>query len=188
MGRYRKYKSDKALREMVEAYFASISRERVVKEMYNTGQRDEYGHWIYEWRPVTSDAGVYMRERVYDIPPTVGGLCAFLRISRDTWNRYCDRERYPQFAETTEWAREQLLAWREQQLLVRGGKQIRGLLFDLQANYGLSERRTVELGPKAAKAVASGAAAMPLREREALLKEIAAEFSEGGHGEPDAGE
>lgn len=183
MGRYRKYKSDKALREMVETYFASISRERIVKELYNTGQKDAWGHWIYELRPVTSDAGVYMRERVYDIPPTVGGLCAFLNISRDTWNRYCDRERYPQFAETTEWAREQLLAWREQQLLVRGGKQIRGLLFDLQANYGLSEKRTVELGPKAAQAVASGAAAMPLREREALLKEIAREFSEGGGSE-----
>lgn len=183
MGRYRKYKSDKELRRMVETYFASISRERIVTELVNTGRKDAWGHWEYELRPVTNDAGVYMRERVYDIPPTVGGLCAFLNISRDTWNRYCDRERYPQFAETTEWAREQLLAWREQQLLVRGGKQIRGLLFDLQANYGLSEKRTVELGPKAAQAAAAGAAAMPLQEREALLKEIAREFSEGGDSE-----
>lgn len=187
MGRYRKYKSDKALREMVEMYFASISRERIVTELYNTGKKDAWGHWKYELRPVTSDAGVYMRERVYDIPPTVGGLCAFLNISRDTWNRYCDRERYPQFAETTEWAREQLLAWREQQLLVRGGKHIRGLLFDLQANYGLSEKKTIELGPKAAQAAAAGAASMPLQEREALLKEIASEFG-GGHGGPEAGE
>ena len=169
---------------MVETYFASISRERIVTELVNTGCKDAWGHWAYELRPVTNDAGVYMRERVYDIPPTVGGLCAFLNISRDTWSRYCDRERYPQFAETTEWAREELLLPPGQQLLLlRGGKHIRGLLFDLQANYGLSEKKTIELGPKAAQAAAAGAAAMPLQEREALLKEIAREFSEGGDSE-----
>ena len=32
MGRYRKYRTDKALREMVEAYFRSISREKLVME------------------------------------------------------------------------------------------------------------------------------------------------------------
>lgn len=87
MGRYRKYRSDKALREMVEGYFASISREKIVCEAYNTGQKDGWGHFITEWRPVTNEQGVYMREREYVIPPTVGGLCAYLRISRDTWAR-----------------------------------------------------------------------------------------------------
>ena len=87
MGRYRKYRSDKALREMVEGYFASISREKIVCEAYNTGQKDGWGHFITEWRPVTNELGVYMREREYVIPPTVGGLCAYLRISRDTWAR-----------------------------------------------------------------------------------------------------
>ena len=79
MGRYRKYRSDKALREMVEGYFASISREKIVCEAYNTGQKDGWGHFITEWRPVTNELGVYMREREYVIPPTVGGLCAYLR-------------------------------------------------------------------------------------------------------------
>lgn len=139
MGRYRKYRSDKALREMVEGYFASISREKIVCEAYNTGQKDGWGHFITEWRPVTNELGVYMREREYVIPPTVGGLCAYLNISRDTWARYCDREENPQFAETTEWAREQLLAWRESELLRRPGKRLRGLIFDLRANYGVSE-------------------------------------------------
>lgn len=185
MGRYRKYKSDKELRRMVEAYFASISREKLVMEMYNTGTRDSWGHFIFEWRPVNTDEGTPMRERQFYVPPTVGGLCAFLNISRDTWERYCDREANPQFTETTEWAREQLLAWREKELLLRGGKQIRGLLFDLQANYGLSEKRTVELGPKAAQAVAQRAN-IPLSERENLLKEIAAEF--GGADGAEAGE
>lgn len=142
MGRYRKYRSDKALREMVEGYFASISREKIVCEEYNTGQKDSWGHFILEWRPVTNEQGVYMREREYIIPPTVGGLCDYLKVSRDTWARYCNREENPQFAETCEWAREQLLAWREKELLRRPGKQLRGLLFDLQANYGMSEKQT----------------------------------------------
>lgn len=139
MGRYRKYRSDRALRGMVEGYFKSISREKIVQEACNTGQKDARGHFITEWRPVTNNQGVTMREREYLIPPTVGGLCAYLNISRDTWARYCDRTENPQFAETTEWAREQLLAWREKELLRRSGKHIRGLLFDLRANYGVSE-------------------------------------------------
>lgn len=146
MGRYRKYRSDKALREMVEGYFASISREKIVCEAYNTGQKDGWGHFITEWRPVTNEQGVYMREREYVIPPTVGGLCAYLNISRDTWARYCDREENPQFAETTEWAREQLLAWRECELLRRPGKHLRGLIFDLRANYGVSEDAAARSG------------------------------------------
>ena len=47
MGRYRKYRTDKALREMVEAYFRSISREKLVMEALYlrvaTGQRPERG-------------------------------------------------------------------------------------------------------------------------------------------------
>lgn len=172
MGRYRKYKSDKALREMVEMYFDHISRDVLIREEYNTGKKDPWGHWIYEMRAVTDDKGNIMHEREFVIPPTVGGLCAFLQISRDTWARYCDHAENPQFAETTEWAREQLLAWREMQLLRRGGKQLRGLIFDLQANYGLSEKTTVELGPRAAKAVAAGRG-MAAEERQELIRALA---------------
>ena len=141
VGRYRKYRSDQALRKAVKGYFDSISREKTVMEAYNTGQKDSWGHFVLEWRPVTSEQGVHMREREYVIPPTVGGLCAYLEISRDTWNRYCDKAENPQFAETCEWAREQLLAWREKELLRRPGKQLRGLIFDLQVNYGMSEKQ-----------------------------------------------
>ena len=176
MGRYKKYRSDKVLREIVELYFAHISRDVFIQEEVNTGKRDGFGHWIYELRIATDDQGNAMHRREYVEPPTVGGLCAFLQISRETWRQYCDKELNPQFAETTEWAREQMLAWRERELLVRGGKMIRGLIFDLQANYGLSEKRTVELGPRAAKAVAAGK--MNSEEREAMLREIAGEFGD----------
>lgn len=140
MGRYKKYRSDKALREAVEGYFDSISRVRTVMEAYNTGEKDAWGHFIPEWRPVTNAKGEPMKEREYVIPPTAGGLCAHLEISRETWAKYCDKSLNPQFAETTEWAREQLLSWREKELMLRPGKDVKGLLFDLQVNYGVGRK------------------------------------------------
>lgn len=140
MSRYKKYRSDKALREAVEGYFDSISRVRTVMEAYNTGEKDAWGHFIQEWRPVTNAKGEPMQDREYVIPPTAGGLCAYLKISRDTWAKYCDKRLNPQFTETTEWAREQLLFWREKELMIRPGKDVKGLLFDLQVNYGIGSK------------------------------------------------
>ena len=181
MSRYKKYRSDKALREAVTAYFDSISRIRTVMEVYNTGEKDKWGHFIQEQRPVTNARGEAMTEREYVIPPTVGGLCGYLGISRDTWAAYCSREANPQFAETTAWAREILRGYLEGQLLTRSGKDLKGVIFSLQNNYGMSEKKTVELGPKAAEVVVKAGAA----EREALLRKIAEEF--GGDGSDDGG-
>ena len=176
MSRYKKYRSEKALREAVEAYFDSISRIRDVMEAHNTGKKDRWGHFIVEWRPVTNAKGETMTEREYVIPPTVGGLCAHLKISRDTWANYCDREQNPQFAETTEWAREQLRRYLEDQLMERSGKDLKGVIFSLQNNYGMSEKRTVELGEKAAQAVASAGSV----DREAILRRLTEELANDG--------
>lgn len=140
VAREKKYKTDTALRRAVEGYFDSISRTRTVMEAYNTGEKDAWGHFVQELREVRNDAGAAVTEREFVIPPTVGGLCAFLGISRETWARYCDGEENPQFRETARWAREQLLAWREKELLTRPGKDVKGVLFDLQVNYGMNER------------------------------------------------
>ena len=147
ISRYKKYRSEKALREAVEAYFDSISRVREVMEAYNTGKKDSWGHFIQELRPVTNAKGETMQEKEYVIPPTVGGLCEHLQISRDTWAKYCDRALNPQFEDTTAWAREQLLSWREKELMTRPGKDVKGLLFDLRVNYGIREKsRDAEFG------------------------------------------
>jgi hypothetical protein len=181
VGRYKIYRSDKALREAVEGYFSSISRLEPVMEARNTGEKDAWGHWVYEWAAVHNDDGAPIYRREYAVPPTVGGLCQYLDISRDTWERYCDSEANPQFAETTRWARERLLAWREEQLLTRDGKTIRGLIFDLQANYGMREQAAP--AQERGKPQAAAPEAMPLQERERLLREIAAQFGGNGGGE-----
>lgn len=181
-GRYRKYRTDKALRSAVESYFKSISRERVVKECYNTGQKDGWGHFVYEWRAVTTDDGALMIERVFFVPPTRGGLIDYLKISRDTWWRYCDHEENPQFAETTEWAEEQLLAWREKELLKRPGKMLRGLEVDLNANYGYGAK--IAAGGKA-EDKKPAKPPMSLGEKLSILKEIGAAVDFGEDGGPD---
>lgn len=177
MGRYKKYRSDKALREAVEGYFASISRIRPIMEERRTGEKDKYGHFVTEWVPVLDGRGVKMKEREFVQPPTAGGLCAWLGISRDTWAQYCG---LPQFEETTTWARETLRLYLEQQLLTREGKNLQGVIFSLQNNYGYAEKKTVELGPQAVQAVARAGGA---REREALLRKIAEEIDGGNDGE-----
>lgn len=140
MGRSKKYNTALVLRRALEDYFDSISRVRQVMEERNTGERDKYGHAVMELVPVQNSKGEIMTEREYVIPPTVGGLCQHLGISRVTWSQYCNGERNPQFVEVTTWAREQLLAWREHELMTRPGRDLPGVMFDLQMNYGMSEK------------------------------------------------
>lgn len=185
MGRYRTYRADKELRRMVEVYFRSISREKLVMEAYNTGQKDGWGHFILKWRPIVDLNGVYIREVEYVLPPTVGGLCRFLGISRSTWAEYCKE---PKFRETTEWAREQMLAWREEQLLRRPGKMLKGLTLDLQANYGYARRLAVGKDGQEDEARGPGPAErMTTAEKMALLREMAGAIGDGGDGEDPKG-
>ena len=140
MGRYKEYRTNAALRKAVERYFDSISRDRIIQEEVVLAEKDSWGHFVKELRAVQDDHGNFMHERDYVIPPTVGGLCGALNISRQTWATYCDHAKNPQFAETTDWAREQMLAWREKELLRRPAKMLKGLTFDLENNWGWRHR------------------------------------------------
>ena len=161
----------------MEAYFGCLSRTVTVREQVNTGEKDGWGHWVYELRDVTNDVGEPVKTREFVVPPTVGGLCRHLGIHRSTWAEWCDPERHPEFQEATTYARETLEGYLEDALLSRSGKDLKGIIFSLQNNYGYTERREVELGPRARKAVT--AAAIPMEEREALLRELAQEFGQG---------
>lgn len=190
MGRNRKYKTAAALRRAVWDYFDSISKIEPVMERYPTGNLDAWGHDEYLWREATNERGEVVTRRVFHVPPTAAGMRKHLGISKSTWAEYGDRKLHPELCEVVEEAREVLQKWREEQLLTRAGKDVRGIIFDLQANYGMSERKTVDLGEQAAKAVrtAAGAAALPLEDREALLREIAAEFSAASNPDKSAEE
>lgn len=175
MARPKKY-TRKTLAEAVNRYFASITRVVPVTEMIETGQRDDKGHKVYERRAVVNSLGEEAMVDEYIVPPTVGALCEYLGIHRSTWAEYCDHELHPEFSDTTTRARGRLRAYLEQQLLVR--KDVKGIIFDLQNNHGYAEKRQVELGDRATRAISAGS--IPMSEKKLLLEEIAREFAGGG--------
>lgn len=173
-GRPKKYKTRKALSDAIDRYFNSISRTVTAQEKYDTGKKDSEGHNIYDYRPILNDIGEEIRYVEYVIPPTVGGLCEFLGIHRSTWAEYCDEMLHPEFTDTTTRARGRMRAWNEQQLVTRAGKDVKGIIFNLQNNYGYTEKHEYEFGPKAAKAYT--AATMSTAEKRQLLEEMSREL------------
>lgn len=169
MGRPRKYTA-KGLRSTVDRYFDSISRTRKATEMVPTGRVDRYGHPEMEQRVILNDDGEEIKYREYVVPPTTAGLCRYLGISHQTWAEYSDKNKHPEYADSTTRARERMREYNENELLTRPGKDVRGIIFNLQNNFGYSEKREVELGQTAAQSVS--AASMALDERTAMLAEL----------------
>lgn len=139
MGRPKKYNAKK-LEKAVEGYFASISRIVPVTEQVPTDERDSHGHVIFRTVPVMNQLGKQIKLLEYVVPPTVGGLCAHLGIHRSSWANFANDE---ELAPVVEAARGRLQAYLEQQLLER--KDVKGIVFDLENNYGYRERRSVEV-------------------------------------------
>ena len=139
MGAPKKY-NEKTLAAAVRRYFRSISREVTLTEKKPTGKKDKMGHEIYEDVQILNDLGKPMKVRQYLVPPTVGGLSAFLGIHRDTWNDYCNREKHPEFSDTTTYAQGRIHAYLEHEMLTRSGKDLKGVLFNLENNFGYKER------------------------------------------------
>lgn len=156
-GRPKKY-TKKGLEKAIEGYFASISR--------TVQARDEAK------QPLYNDGGEPIRVVEYIKPPTVGGLCLYLGIDRNTWQNYADPKLHPELAEVTAYAKMRMEAYLEEQLLTRE-KNVQGLIFNLQNNYGWREKREVELGGETRRTVADGAQAqsMSIAEKVALLSE-----------------
>ena len=145
MARHRIYKDAEQLRRAVDKYFDSITREREITEKRDSGMRDDKGHVIYEDVVVLNKLGKPLVVTEYIVPPTVGDLCEFLKIDRDTWARYCDSEKYPEFCGTTTRARGRMMSWNEKELLTREGKDCKGIIFNLENNYGYKERAAVDV-------------------------------------------
>lgn len=139
MGAPKKYDEKKLARE-VRKYFRSISREVILTEKKPTGQKDKMGHMIYEDVEIKNSLGKPMTVIEYLVPPTVGGLSDFLGIHRDTWNDYCNHEKHPEFSDTTTYAQGCIHAYLEREMLTRQGKDLKGVLFNLENNFGYKER------------------------------------------------
>jgi len=139
MGRPRKY-TRKTLERALDAWCRQITRTVTLTEPVDSGRRDRYGHVIYKTREIVSDSGEPVRVRQFVIPPTVGGLCEYLGIHRSTWAEYCDAKKHPELAEATAWAKDAMQRYLEGELLLREGKNLSGVIFSLQNNYGYGVR------------------------------------------------
>lgn len=139
MARTKEY-TPEALDRAVDRYFRSITRKVAVTERKDSGQRDKDGHAIYEEVPVVNDLGKEVVVTEYIVPPSKADLCEFLHIHRSTWSNYSDASLHPELQEITERVHERLKAWNERELLTRPGKDLKGILFNLENNYGYRER------------------------------------------------
>jgi len=144
LARPKKYNTAMALERAVEAYFASITRLKTVTEKLPDGV-DAHGHTAYKEVPVLNMHGEQLQVTEYLVPPTVHDLCDYLKIDLGTWENYCDSEKYPEFFRTTTRARGRMRAWNEHELLTRGGNDLKGIIFNLENNYGYRERAQVEM-------------------------------------------
>lgn len=134
------------LKKAVDRYFAAITRTVRVTERIDRGDRDSNGHVIWSEEPVINNLGEEVYRTEYILPPSVGGLCASLKIDRSTWAAYGDAERNPEHARIIEAARERMREWNENELVTREGKNVKGIIFNLENNYGYKEQRSMELG------------------------------------------
>lgn len=151
MGRAKKYTPEK-LEQAVKKYFLSITRQVKQTEMIPTGEKDARGREICEPKPIVNCLGDEVVTTEYILPPSVSDLCEALQIHRSTWANYCDHRLHPEFTEITEQVHERLKAWNERELLTRPGKDLKGIIFNLENVYGYRERSSVDLAGGAVEA------------------------------------
>ena len=123
----------------------SIGRGGRVRGDVPTGAEDEEGEMLYGRRPVVSARGEEGWVTEYIVPPEVSALCEYLGIDRSTWANYRDPEKHPELAEITDWVYDRMKAWNERELLTRPGKDIKGIVFNLENNYGYREKHDFDI-------------------------------------------
>ena len=157
----------RSLELAVKRYFASISRKVEMTEQKDLGERDEKGHVILSEVPVVNQLGRQATKIEYLQPPTVGGLCDALGISRSDWEAFGND---PDYAGPVLLVGDRIRAYLEEMILTK--KDIKGFLSDLPGHDAI---------PKPCGELSPEEEAVTLEEKEALLKEMADVLS----GQPD---
>ncbi len=132
----------KRLSREISDYFDSISRRVVLTEWAETGEMDAKGKPVTELRAVKNVKGESVVVTEYADPPCIGELCARLNITRREWETL--REGDGETGRAALMAEERIRAYLDRQLLVREGKDVRGVIFHLENNFDCAERHSVE--------------------------------------------
>ena len=151
----RKYRSAADLSALCEAYFDSIRAEMpVVRDEW---EKEADGRWVKRSLPVVGRDGEPMTKLEWFTPPTVGGLCAHLGISRHTFSALAKNAR---FAEAVAAARAVIATYLEERISDPEVRNIKGVQLSLDA-----------LTAAAQKDEAAANAPLSNTERAALLRE-----------------
>ena len=139
----------RTLKKAVDRYFASITREVPVTEPVPTGELDRYGHPVFKYVQVKNSLGEEVFTTEYLIKPSRAGLARFLGIHRSTWDNYHDATDYPEFQEIVEDADDRIFAWCHEQLMNRSGKDIKGIVVEMENIWGYRRDREGDSPPGA---------------------------------------
>lgn len=124
----------------MDRYFRSISRVVNVTEEVWTGELDESGHKVCERVPVRNQLGEVVQRVQFLLPPEEGALCRALGISTTTWESYGRTEG---MAEIVDDAKDTIKAWLWGEMLTRSGRDVKGIQFNLENNYGAAQRQSI---------------------------------------------
>ena len=138
MGRKKSY-TEKSFQKACTEYFNSISAERPVQELYDTGRKNKKGLPVMAYRDVIQDSGKDkgkpIMQRVYFIPPSMLALYLYLGISKQTASNYKKQGGlYEKALIEADLKVEEYKA----RALNEGVKRPQGIIFDLQCNHGWS--------------------------------------------------
>ena len=174
-GRPRIYKTVAAFRRAVDGYFQAITRERVLTEWVDGGERTNRGKVILVERQVLGIDGQPVMVLDYAVPPTMPALLLTIGVSKTAWGQYRQREGYDEVCAD---AKLRIEAYLAEQAVLRDKPQ--GVLFTLENNYGWKSAKEVELGDKTRAALAMD---MSMEEKMRLIREMAAAAGETDEGD-----
>ena len=131
-----KYKKAADFEAKVNEYFGNISAEEPVMRTDFKGT-DADGKKIYRVSPVLMKNGEPMQKTVWYTPPTIGGLCLFLGISRKTFGEYALRG--GKYAEAVEDARMKVCAYLEEKISDPEIRNVKGVQLALESLLAVLE-------------------------------------------------
>ena len=174
-GRPRIYKSVAAFRKAVDGYFVAITRERVLTEWVDSGERTNRGKPVMVERQVLGLDGQPVIVLDYVLPPTMPALLLTIGVSKSSWDNYRHREGYDEVCQD---AKLRIEAYLAEQAVIRDKPT--GVLFTLENNYGWKASKEIELGDKTRAALAMD---MSMDEKMRLIREMAAAAGETDEGD-----
>ena len=125
-----KYKKAADFEARINEYFESISAEEPVMRTVFEGT-DEEGKKKYRVEPVLKRSGEPLMRKVWYTPPTIGGLCLYLGITRKTLGEYSLRG--GSYSEAVSDARSIVAAYLEEKISDPDIRNVKGVQLALQS-------------------------------------------------------